>query len=349
MYQESKIELAILTHDSVFEESFEKSINFPVLKLLKGSKSTISTRLAYTPKNKNIIKSIIRKLSPERIFLNTSIDLLFQTYLATNQRIKTGYNVFLNKPKNYFYQMTDSIVSKLAVDKILAHTDYQKNRYMNIDIPEDKIKVIPHCIDIRRIQNSLKSEIDINQYFDFIQSKNPIILYVGKLEPHKGIIELVRAYEYLIDNIPITLILRGDGTLKRWILKQKIKMKNRHKDSKIIILPKLSSTMLFNLMNKASIFVLPSHKEMFGMVLLEAMALKKPIITTSSGGPPEIITNHVDGILINPYDAYELSNAILTLLNNRKMRDRIGINALINAQRRFDVSKIAPQFIEFME
>lgn len=349
LYQEAKIDLALVTHDSVFDESFEKSINFPVLKLLNGSKSKISNRLVYTPKNINIIKGIIRKLSPERVFLNTSIDTLIQTYLATHQRVNTGYNVFFNKPTNYIFQMADRIVSKLAVDRILAHTDFQKHTYMSIGIPEDKIKVIPHCIDIRRIQNSLKYEININQHFDFIPSENPIILYVGLLEPHKGIVELVHAYKYLIDNIKVTLILRGDGSLKRWVLKQKNNMKNRHKGSKIIILPKLSSTILFHIMNNASIIVLPSHKEWFGMVLLEAMTLQKPTITTSSGGPPEIITNNVNGILINPYDANELSNAILKLLNNKKMRDRIGINALKNAQRRYDVSKIAPQFIKFMD
>jgi len=102
-------------------------------------------------------------------------------------------------------------------------------------------------------------------------------------------------------------------------------------------------------MCEADVVVSSSYVESFGIILLEAMSLKKPIVASCSGGVSEIITDHVDGILVNPRDAKGLAKAILELLDDSQMTTSIGFNAFETVKKRYDTSKVASKFIEFME
>lgn len=345
LYRYLQIDMKLLTHNTIFEPTFEKNIFFPVLKELSGAKSTILSRVTYALSNIQTLKKIIDTTVPETIFVNASIDTLLQTFLASNHRIKTGYNVFLRKPGTFFNDFSDKIMASLAVEDILAHSNFQKSMYIKIGIPEEKITIIPHCIDYTRIKNSSKKPKS-NVVEEKIQ--NPTIFYSGRLIVEKGIKELLAAYEKVCNEVPSTLLINGNGPLREWIIQQKILIERRCKNAKIIVLPWQSVENFLYQLSNCTIFVLPSYIEQFGIVLLEAMSLEKPIITTRFGGPSEIIRNHKDGLLIDPKKDNELSIALLKLLNNKKMRDELGFKARQKIQKKYDVSVVAPQFVKFM-
>jgi glycosyltransferase involved in cell wall biosynthesis len=174
LYQNLKVDLLFITHDAPIERTFEESINFPLLKILQGSKPTITTRAAYVVQNIKIIKKYIRRLLPKKIFVNASIDTLIEAHLASGKKVGVGYNVFFNN-NSLFFHFLDRFVAKHAVSRIVAHSRFHKRLYLRIGIPKEKISVIPHCIDIKRIENLA--------YKNFpIESKGKLVIfYAGRL------------------------------------------------------------------------------------------------------------------------------------------------------------------------
>ncbi|MRR24373.1 glycosyltransferase, partial [bacterium] len=90
-----------------------------------------------------------------------------------------------------------------------------------------------------------------------------------------------------------------------------------------------------DLLNMMDVFAMTSLHEGVPMVLLEAMFLKKPIVSTAVGGIPEIISNNENGILIPPEDPLSFCTACIRLIDDEKLRDRLGQAALQDAGNRF--------------
>ncbi len=85
--------------------------------------------------------------------------------------------------------------------------------------------------------------------------------------------------------------------------------------------------------------VLTTPKETFGMVLIEAMAMKIPVVGTNAGGVPEIIDNTINGLLFEPDDVEDLSEKIIALLTDNTVRDTMGNEGFIKVQEQFDLKK----------
>jgi glycosyltransferase involved in cell wall biosynthesis len=102
-------------------------------------------------------------------------------------------------------------------------------------------------------------------------------------------------------------------------------------------------------MSQADIVVLPSYSEMCPVILLEAMTLKKAIVATNVGGIPEMIKDGFNGLLVEPRNEEELGGVLLKLITDSTLRYRLGSNALRFIRERYDVSVVAPKFLQFME
>jgi glycosyltransferase involved in cell wall biosynthesis len=81
------------------------------------------------------------------------------------------------------------------------------------------------------------------------------------------------------------------------------------------------------------------------LVLIEAMAMQKPVVATSAGGVPEIVENGWDGILVPPRDEKALATAITLLLKNTTLRVSLSRHAREGAQKRFDASRCVDQLV----
>ncbi|MFT5387698.1 MAG: glycosyltransferase involved in cell wall biosynthesis [Candidatus Omnitrophota bacterium] len=144
---------------------------------------------------------------------------------------------------------------------------------------------------------------------------------VGRLEPIKGHAVLLDALALVKQQTttPFNMLFVGDGQLKD-DLKQKALQLNMRDCIKFIghqenIVPFLQMS---------DLFILPSINEGFGLVVVEAMAAKLPVIATNVGGVPEILTDNINGKLIPPNNAQSLADAILSLMNDTKRLKVIG-------------------------
>jgi glycosyltransferase involved in cell wall biosynthesis len=204
------------------------------------------------------------------------------------------------------------------------------------DVPVD---IIYNGISLERFRNdwdreSLKNELGIN---------GPLILYVGRIEPRKGIGVLISAMK----NIDGNLVIVGNGSTLP-LLKEKA----RHLGilDKIRFMGHVEYSRLPGLYGASDVFVLPSLSEAFGIVLLEAMASGVPVVGTSAGGIPEIIDGC--GIVVKPGNAGELADAVNLLLNNQNLAGKLGKLGRRRVEKLYDwriiAKKIESTYIEVL-
>ena len=150
--------------------------------------------------------------------------------------------------------------------------------------------------------------------------KHPIILYVGRIDPIKGLPVLIEAMKYLKgDNHPKLLII-GDNTTQNLTTKKALDLIIEYElNEHITFIGPVEQTLLPLYYNAASLCVIPSHYESFGLVALEAMACKTTVIGTKVPGLESIIEDHHNGVLVEVNSPIKLAAAIEELLSNNQL------------------------------
>ncbi len=166
-----------------------------------------------------------------------------------------------------------------------------------------------------------------------IKSRNGIIniLFSGELIERKGCKNLLLAFDKLLkkyDSIQLTIAGAGDE-LK--LLKNIAK--NLSIENKVHFEGAVPHSKMLELMNSCDIFVLPSWDEAFGVVYLEAMSFKKPVIGSIGEGISDIITDGENGLLVNPKDVENLVQKLESLISSESLRKRIGENGYESIKR----------------
>jgi glycosyltransferase involved in cell wall biosynthesis len=149
---------------------------------------------------------------------------------------------------------------------------------------------------------------------------------IGHLAPLKGYEELIGAMREVIrEGFDVKLALVGDDIYSH-------SKSYKQKLLSLVDSTGLKDRIIFTgyrenipeLLASFDIFALPSRSEGFGRVNLEAMAMRKPVISTNVGGIPEVVLDGVTGILVHPGNSLELAHAIIRLLNDRELRESLG-------------------------
>jgi len=202
---------------------------------------------------------------------------------------------------------------------VIVVTEALRDRLLRVGIDEGKIRVMYNSVDISIFRPDVKStfrkEIGIRR-------DERLILFVGNLVPQKGVEYLIKA-KFLMKN-PAKLVITGGGPLY-----DKLKSMANERDDIIFTGPR---TDVSNLMKAADVVVIPSISEGLPMVLLEAMAIGKPVVATRVGGIPEVIDEEV-GVLVNAGSPSELAGALDQLLENDEKRKSLGENGLKMVRR----------------
>lgn len=148
---------------------------------------------------------------------------------------------------------------------------------------------------------------------------NTVITYIGSLNYHKGILNILEAFKKAVSkNNNLLLAVAGDGPLR-----------NRVKGNKVLMLGHVSKDKLPSLYKASDIIVFPSlWQEPFGRIVIEAMAAGKPIVASRVGGILDTVINNGTGYLVDPYNIADWAVKIDLLVKSKKLRDKFGRNAL---------------------
>ena len=214
----------------------------------------------------------------------------------------------------------------LKAVKIIVPSTYLKSIVVAWDIPASRIEVVHNTVP-RSLIGSVPDTIA-----DF---PRPLIVSVGRLVPWKGMSGVIEAVEKVRETIPASLAIIGSGPEEE-MLRTKVKAKLGGAG---IVTGALSHEETLAAIAHADIFVLNSSYEGLSHLLIEALSLGKPIVTTSVGGNPELITHGENGLLVRSGDCKALAEAMRALLIDEPLRTRMAESARTSA-RRFSVSAL---------
>jgi len=171
------------------------------------------------------------------------------------------------------------------------------------------------------------------------------ILFVGRLEKRKGLDYLLKAYQQVKKEFPNSrLIVVGPGTRFRRKYEKQVRRNNL---ADVVFIGNVSYDELPRYYKTADIFCTPATgQESFGIVLLEAMAVGKPIAATNIEGYANVLTHGKEGLLVPPKDDKELARALLTLMSDDSLRRQMGANGMLTAQE-YNWEKIARRVFDY--
>lgn len=212
-------------------------------------------------------------------------------------------------------------------------------------IPMSRFTVIPNPIDTELFCPG-EADADRNE-----------ILYVGRLEYNKGAYDLAEAATPLLEEVgnvrlrfvgmdrPASPRFSSTGQTASQVLRSMIP--SRFHD-RLVFTSHVPVTEIIQLQRQALVSVMPTRGfESFSYTALEAMACGTPVVATECGGPSEIITDGVDGLLVPPGKPAALTEAVRRLLSDSTLRSRLGARGRQTAEERFSNSVILPRIVQW--
>lgn len=217
-------------------------------------------------------------------------------------------------------------VSKPALDYVSRH------------LPGE-YRIIPNGIDIEHFS------LDSPERKEFTDSKINI-LFVGRLERRKGLGHLLNACARVKKTFPnFRLIVVGPGMVLRYRYEKLVE--DMGLTNNVVFTGFVPTAELPSYYRTADIFCAPATGgESFGIVLLEAMACGKPVVATNIAGYASLLAHGEEGLLVPPRDEKSLAHALLSLLDNKSLRQQMGAKGRIKAEK-YSWANVARQVMDY--
>ncbi len=199
---------------------------------------------------------------------------------------------------------------------------------------DNKIEVIPNFINL---DEYVHPQTDGSKK-RYAPNGEKILVHVSNFRKVKRVEDVLYIFDRVRKKIPCKLILVGDGPERAAIEKL---CRELDTCSDIINLGKITNPI--EVLSISDLFILPSETESFGLSALEAMAMHIPVISTNSGGLPEVNIQGKTGFLSNVGDVEDMANNALRLLNDANLLAEFKTRAFEHAKL-FDINVILPQY-----
>jgi len=216
--------------------------------------------------------------------------------------------------------MIGATLSATRCTRIIATSRDLKQWWVRTGAHPDKVAIIPHGINVSRFvyQPDARERLGLDPNV-------PIILYVGRLSPEKGVLHLIQAVDKLQETHPsVQLHIVGDG-------KQKLELKEVAKslgvESSIIWHGWLPSRQLPSFYSAADVSVVPSLSEPLARVILEGMSCSCVVLGSRVGGTVDLIEDSETGFLFEAGDVEQLKDTLGFILSNKDIAHAVGKRA----------------------
>ena len=217
------------------------------------------------------------------------------------------------------YKIQDFFIKKIINDAsvISVANEYEQKIFSSLN-KKSRIEIIRNGVNLKKLvsKHNFKEKYQINSNF---------ILFVGRFSKSKGIETLINAFSIVKNELKdsnIHLVIMGVDFGYQAEMEKLIKKLNLSEEIKVIKNPPRDD--VISAYGESEFLVLPSQWELSPLVPLESFAFKKPVISTNSHGIPYTVQNNKNGILVEPENSFELSNAIVKLLNDSELREKLG-------------------------
>ncbi len=212
----------------------------------------------------------------------------------------------------------------------------KKDTYKNFANVQKEILVIPNfiCLEDHVIESS-----KCQKKF-YAPNGERVLIHISNFRKVKRVEDVLRMFDKIKKVIPAKLILIGDGPERGNIEKlcRELDTCNDVKSLGKIVNPE-------QILAISDLFLLPSETESFGLAALEAMASKVPVISTNSGGLPEVNVHGFSGYMSNVGDIDDMAKNAISILKDESVLNQFKMNAFEQAKK-FDIVKILPLYEE---
>jgi glycosyltransferase involved in cell wall biosynthesis len=311
------------------------------------------------------IYDLLKRERPDILFLcSTTAGLLgsiasfFYKLRTSNLELRTIYriggwafkdprNFVLNKILLWLEKLTAPLKDKIIVNSEIDHQIAIKSKIC----PAEKIVKIYNGIDVNELKFFPKEEAREILLSKIPNSKlriaNFIIGCVANFYKTKGLPYLIKAAKIISINQPnqhkSAFLIIGEGKERK---KLESLIKKYNLENNVFLLGRIPDA--YRYLKAFDIFVLPSLKEGFPWIILEAMAAEVPIISTNVGAIPEIIENGVDGLLVEPKNSQALAKKIIWLIKNQEKAKEMTIKAK-EKLKEFSLEKMIEETVKLLD
>lgn len=285
----------------------------------------------------------LRKLRPDVVHTHKYKDSFIGTLVAKAMGIPHVVRIVhglpepfkgLSNAKMVGYTVADRFVTNWLVDRVVAvSSDIEQVLAGTYD--SKRVLCIHNGVDLEGVRVTIQREALRKKWQ--ISEDSVVIGTVGRLVPVKGhaiLLEATRILRASMQNV--TLVLVGDGPLRNDL---EAHAKRLGLDKAVVFAG--HQDQVYDFLNLMDIFVLPSLHEGIPMVLLEALALKRPVVATRVGGIPEVIVHDRSGKLVKPGDSAELAVVLQELIARPATAKALGDEGRRRVEREFSASTMA--------
>ena len=260
-------------------------------------------------------------VNAKKILKSIGISIPVVTTLHGTDITLVGKSPYILSAVNYAINESDSIT---AVSNYL-----KKETLKNFDIKKE-ISVIPNFVDFNfhKLKDWVPKKLN----------KKKIITHISNFRPVKKCLDVIHIFRKVNKEIDCFLFMVGDGPdlekckdlVNKYKLSEKVNFVGKSKE-------------ISDILSKTDLFLLPSEKESFGLVALEAMMFSTPVITTKGSGVSDLIHHNKNGFCCPLGDTDKMSKDCIKLLTNNNLYSSFSQSAYKRAKE-FSVEKILPQY-----
>lgn len=266
----------------------------------------------------------------KKILAAQNYHLPFVTTLHGTDITLVGKNSSYNPVVTFAINQSDAVT---AVSQSLADETYQSFSVKN------KIDVIPNFIDLKRFAKQRKDHFKKA----IAPGGEKIIIHASNFRPVKRVEDVLKVFTQIVQHIPSKLILIGDGP-ERTNIEKLCRESPACEHTRFLG----KQEAVEEILSIGDLFLLPSETESFGLAALEAMACQVPVISSNTGGIPELNVNGVTGFLSNVGDVDDMAKNAIEILSDCDRLKTFKAAALAHALT-FDLQNIMPRYEEVYE
>lgn len=339
MMDRERFEQVLICSDDFRREDYEGNVDvFVQVHEMRNPLSLSRDRAAVRR-----VRELIRLIRPDVVYCHSSKGGGIGRLAALGLGMKVVYNphgwafsMRGSRVKSLVYLMIEKMLA-LVTDQFVMISNYEKMLAVQRHVGRiDRMKVIFNGVDTKDIRRTAAASV-ISREEMKIPAEAYVVGMVGRISPQKAPDMFVRMAAEVLKRIPNAwFVIVGDGEQHEEVvaLASQLGIADRLKITGWTEQP----IAYMNLFNQA---VLLSRWEGFGLVLAEYMTLGKPIVATAVDAIPDLITDYENGLLVERDNAMQAAEAVCTLYDDWKLRDKMIKNGQMRVNAFFDVRRTA--------
>ena len=300
------------------------------------------------------LSRLIRENRPDIIHVNALKDLLF-TYIAvhitTFRNRRPAIIAMTHNPSIWVdpkRARSAARTIRLFADGFVSLATTNKIQLINLEIPENRLVVIPNVYDLDQI----KPENILNNDLSTVTKKNLRIIYVANICERKAQDVLIRAAAIVLkkhSHVEFDLVGKVIKGEEEYAEKVYSLAREQNTHGHINFTGGVSNQEVMILLANSDIFVFPSLSEMMPRAVIEAQLAGKPIIASGVDGILDLIQNRRTGLLVKPGSEEELASAICELIENPSLANDLGLTGRENVMNYCSPERVGEVFLEFYQ